>query len=220
MYRRLLAFFCRSLVSLVAVGYLLINPGAAPAIAAPLTQQQVSAFLAHPSALLAANPDGGPTLVSSIRDLMLTDPATTAKVCPASAKSNCILSAIIALLAEANANQQTAIGSGLGQAALALARSDPVLANEIQTALAASGAPLAIASYEAETGNVQIGAAGGEGGGGGSGPVSGGPPTGGGGGGGAGTGSSTGTGTSGGVLTGGGGVSGSPGGVASPVSPM
>jgi hypothetical protein len=197
MYRRSSKFLVRSLMTLFASGFLLIHPGVSPAGAAQLTAQQVSQFLANPSALLTANPNGGGRLVREIRDLILSDPAT--------------LPAIIALLTNASAAQQTAIGSGLGQAAQALASTNPDLANQIQTALAASGVPLAIASYSAVTGNVQIGSTGGAGGGagGGSGPTSGGPPTGGGGGGGT-TGSTGGGGSAGGsgLTGGGGGVSG------------
>ena len=158
-------------------------------MAAKLSPQQVSQFLANPSAILTANPNGGGKLVAIIRDLMISDPA--------------VLKTIISLLTNANAAQQTAIGSGLGQAAQAMVTTNPDLANEIQLALAASGDQLAIASYSATTGNVQIGSTSG-GGGGGSGPVSGGPPTGGGSGG-ATTGSTTGSPSAGGGLTGGGG---------------
>jgi hypothetical protein len=206
MHRRSLRFLFRSLVSLMAVGYLLVHPGALPAGAAQLTPQQVSQFLANPSAILADHPNGGARLVSRIRDLALSDPAT--------------LAAIIALLANANDAQQSAIGSGLGQAAQALASTNPTLANQIQTALAGSGSKLAIASYSATTGNVQIGAAGG-GGAGGGGPISGGAPSGAGGGGGNGQGGSTGTGSGGGFGLSGGGSVATPGSsTGAPVSPI
>jgi hypothetical protein len=164
MYRGLLTFLCRSLVSLVAAAYLLIHPAGSTVMAAPLSPLQVSVFLANPSALLTANPNGGGQLVSTIRALMFSNPAT--------------LPAILALLANANAAQKTAIGTGLGQAAMALVNSNPDLANQIQTALTASGVPLAIASYSVTTGNVQIGSTGGGGGsGGGSGLTGNGPPS-------------------------------------------
>lgn len=205
MYRRSLTYFFRTLVSLMAVGYLLVHPGVSPAAAAQLTPQQISQFLANPSALLAEHPNGGGRLVSRIRDLLLSDPAT--------------LPAIIALLANANDAQQSAIGSGLGQAARALAN-NPALTNQIQTALAGSGSKLAVASYSLTTGNVQIGAAGG-GGVGGGGPVNGGAPGGSGGGGGAGQGGSTGTGSGGGLgLSGGGSVTGPSSNTGAPVSPI
>jgi len=195
MFRRSVTYFSHFLLSLVAAGSLVIHPGTASA--AQLTPQQVTQFLANPSALLAANPNGGDALVSTIRDLLLSDHST--------------LSAIIALLGSATPDQQSAIGSGLGQAAQA---SDPAFASQIQRLLAESGSPLAIASYQTTTGNVQIGAGGGGGGGGG--PTNGGPPTGGGGGGNSAT-SSTGTGGGGG-LTGSSSVQ-SGGALASAVSP-
>ena len=205
MYRRPLTSFSRPLQWAVVAGFLVFHPGASMAQTQPLTPQQVSQFVTNPSAALAANPNGGGRLVSYVRDLLLSDKTT--------------LQAIIALLATANADQQSAIGSGLGQAAQALAATDPDFANQIQRLLAASGSNLAIASYQATTGNVQTGAAGGGGAGGGGGPTNGGPSTGGGGGGGTG-GSGGGTGSSGGGLTGSGGVSGgTPSSTASNVSP-
>jgi hypothetical protein len=207
MYRRSLTRFSRPLLSLALAGFLVFHSGASMAQNAPLTPQQVSQFVANPASALAANPNGGGRLVSYVRDLLLSDRTT--------------LQAIIALLATANADQQSAIGSGLGQAAQALASTDPDLANQIQRLLAASGSNLAIASYQATTGNVQTGAAGGGGAGGGGGPTGGGSPSGGGGGGSGGTGGTSGGGTAstGGALTGSSGVNGSTPSVAANVSP-
>jgi hypothetical protein len=149
MYRRSLGLFFRCFVSLVAVGYLVIHPGVSPAVAAQLTSQQVSQFLADPSALLKTNPTGGGKLISQIRDLMLSDPQ--------------VLTPIIALLANANDAQKSAIGTGLGDAAQTLVTTNPLLANQIQTALAANGDKLALAAYQTTVGNEAIGAAGGGG---------------------------------------------------------
>jgi hypothetical protein len=149
MYRRSLGLFFRCFVSLVAVGYLVIHPGVSPAVAAQLTSQQVSQFLADPSALLKANPTAGGKLISQIRDLMLSDPQ--------------VLTPIIALLANANDAQKSAIGTGLGDAAQTLVTTNPLLANQIQTALAANGDKLALAAYQTTVGNEAIGAAGGGG---------------------------------------------------------
>jgi hypothetical protein len=179
MYRRLLTYFCHPFLGATVAGLLMFHPGSSMAQTSPLTPQQVSQFMATPSSALAANPNGGGRLVSFVRDLLLSDKAT--------------LQSIIALLATANADQQSAIGSGLGQAAQALASTDPNFANEIQRLLAESGSNLAVASYQATTGNVQTGAAGG-GGAGGGGPTSGTSTSGSGGGGGSG-GSGGGTGT-------------------------
>jgi hypothetical protein len=88
------------------------------------------------------------------------------------------LAAIIGLLGTANANQQSAIGSGLGQASQILVSTNPALANLIQMALATEVPGPVTAAYSAATGNTEIGETGG-GGGSGAGPVTGGPPIGG-----------------------------------------
>ena len=205
MFRRSLALFLRPLPSLVVAALMVFHPGASMAQTPPLTPQQVAAFMANPSAVLAANPNGGGRLVSFIRDLLLSSTNTST------------LQTIIALLATANADQQSAIGSGLGQAAQALASTNPDFANDIQLALAKAGSQLALASYQATTGNVQTGAGGGGAGGGGTGPTNG---ASGGGGGGAGGSTGGGTGTGGGGLTGNTGVNGGTPGVAATVSPI
>jgi hypothetical protein len=193
-----LTFFFRSLVGLTAVAYLLILPAVSPAVAAQLTSQQVGQFLADPSALLKANPNGGGKLVAQIRDLMLSDPQ--------------VLAPIIALLANATDAQKSAIGTGLGDAAQTLVTTNPLLATQIQTALAANGDKLAVAAYQTTVGNEAIGAAGGGGGGAGAAAYQTLTNTGGGGGGGLSTGPST-TSSAGIGLTGSGSVS-SGGGVA------
>lgn len=196
MYRELLTSLSRPLQSLVVAGLLVFHPGVSMAQTSPLSQQQVSQFLSNPSAVLAANPNGGGRLVSFIRDLLLSSTNTST------------LQAIIALLATANADQQSAIGSGLGQAAQALASTNPDFTNQIQAALARSGSQLALASYQATTGDVQVGAGGG-GAGGGGGPTSGGTSTGGGGGGSGGSAGSSGSGNQGANSQGQNGVNGS-----------
>jgi hypothetical protein len=202
MYCRSLRFVLRSLMCLIAAGYVLAQFGGSPAVAA-LTQQQVNQFLNNPSAILNANREGGGKLVAAIRDLLMADPTA--------------LPIIIGLLPNANAGQQQAIGTGLGQAAQALASSNPALAAEIQRALAASGIKLAVEAYQTEVGSLPIGSAGGGGGGAGGGTGSPSFPGAGGGGGtnGAGTGGG-GVGGGGGSLTGsGGGGSGVSGGSSS-----
>jgi hypothetical protein len=162
MYRQ--SLFFRSLVSLVAVGYLVIHPGVSPAVAAQLTSEQVSQFIADPSALLTANPNGGGRLVSQIRDLMLSDSCLPSPSSPRLPSCELGLTAIIALLANANDAQKSAIGAGLGDAAQAMVTTNPSLANEIQTKLAAAGDKLAVEAYQTTVGNQAIGAAGGGGG--------------------------------------------------------
>jgi len=163
MYRRSLTLFFRSLVSLVAVGYLVIHPGVSPAAAA-LTTQQVAQFVADPGALLKENPNGGGRMVSQIRDLMLSDTCLPSPASPHLASCQDVLTAIIGLLANANAAQKSAIGTALGEAAQALLTTNPTLSNDIQTALAKAGDKLALEAYQTTVGNQAIGAAGGGGG--------------------------------------------------------
>ena len=102
---------------------------------------------------------GGPLLISLIRELAIADQAD--------------LPLIIGLLANANPDQANAIGTGLGQAALASVATNQAYANAIQTALAAANNQTASLAFAAVMGDQAIGAtgAGGGGGGGGGGPV-------------------------------------------------
>jgi hypothetical protein len=170
MNRRFLTGWCYVAALAVSVGLITVNVSGSTAVAQGQTQfdksQQVKDFMANPSSLLTQNPDGGAKMVSQVANLVQSDPGA--------------LDALIALLTTANASQQSAIGAGLGQAALALAASNPELGNRIQTAIARSGVQTAIASYSGVTGNSLIGSLGtGGAGGGGGGPTGNGPPTGG-----------------------------------------
>lgn len=141
-----------------------------------LPAQTISDFKAAPSSLLQQYPNGGPQLISRVRDLGASDPTT--------------LPGLIALLRDpaTTKDQMRSIVGGLAQIARMAAQSDQAFANEIQAAIANTGNADVIAAYQAATGDVQIAATGGGAGGGGSG--SGGPTgtsgfaTGGGGGGG------------------------------------
>lgn len=81
------------------------------ALAAPIIQQ----FLSDPASLLGRYPVGGPKMVAMVRDLAASDPAT--------------LKPIVDLLGVATADQATAIGSGLGQAATMAVKTDQAFAN-------------------------------------------------------------------------------------------
>jgi hypothetical protein len=83
-----------------------------------LTPQQ---FQANPAQILASYPNGGSQMISLIRQLTLADPAD--------------LPLVIGLLPKANDAQGTAIGSGLGQAALASVSTNQAYATEIQRAV-------------------------------------------------------------------------------------
>jgi hypothetical protein len=144
-----------------------------PAGAQTRQDQAIAQFLANPSQVLQRYPNGGPRMISLIRDAAVAHPEA--------------LQTIIGLLNGANADQQSAIGSALGQAANIVVKTNQAYANQIQQAIANSGSGDANTSFAAVTGNVNIGSTGGGGGGGGgSGSIGFGIPTGG---------SNTGTGT-------------------------
>jgi hypothetical protein len=162
----------RVLLLVGAIGISMVPFGSQAQQPGQLTPQQ---FQANPGQVLADDRyrDGGPLLISLIRELALADQAD--------------LPLIIGLLANANIDQANAIGTGLGQAALASVTTNQAYANAIQIALAAANNQTASLAYAAVMGDQAIGAtgAGGGGGGGGGGPVN--QSTSGGGGGGGGT---------------------------------
>ena len=84
----------------------------------------VSQFINDPGRLLAQFPNGGPQMISLVRDLVASDPGS--------------LSLIINLAATANAEQIQAIGTGLGQAGLLCSRTAQGFASEILQMTAAS----------------------------------------------------------------------------------
>jgi hypothetical protein len=106
----------------------------------------ITAFSTNAAQLLQQYPDGGPAMISRIRDLAASDPAT--------------LPILIGLLANANPNQRAAIGTGLGQAAQICVRTDQAYATEIQRLVAASGIAEAITALAAVIGDRPIGALG------------------------------------------------------------
>jgi hypothetical protein len=69
-----------------------------------LPVQAVADFIAHPAQLFQQFPNGGPDIISRIRDLAASTPAT--------------LPVILSLIATANPTQIDAMGIGPGQAAL------------------------------------------------------------------------------------------------------
>lgn len=155
--------------------------------------QTVAQFAANPAAVIAQFPNGGPQLISLVRDAVTQNPS--------------LLQAVIAAMGGASADAQAAVGSGLGQAAqIAANNNNPALANQISAAVAASGVPNAQTAFSGATGNTQTAATGaGAGGGGGGGGGSGGPA--GGSGSGFGGGAPSGASNSGGTTTGSGGAS-------------
>jgi hypothetical protein len=119
------AFLLVALGTPLAVSAVALPQPATAAIysqAQALTAQAIQEFIANPDALLTQYPEGGAEMISRVRDLSASDPAT--------------LNPIIGLLAKANGKQAGAIGTGLGQTALMAVKTDQAYANEIQTALA------------------------------------------------------------------------------------
>lgn len=162
----------------------------------------VDEFLANPAQVMAQYPNGGAELISLIRDVATSHPEA--------------LATITGLLSSGTADQQGAVGSGLGQAYKIVLNTDQAYAAQIAAAVGGSNSDSAKTAYSGATGNVSIASTGGgaAGGGGGSGGTAGGSgsgtPTGGSNSGSSGTTGQGSTQTSGNTFTGGGGgVSGS-----------
>jgi hypothetical protein len=134
-----------------------------------LPPDQISKLQANPAAIFL-NAQGAPLsnaeLISKVRDLVTADKAA--------------LKAIVEALKFAGAEEKSAIGTALGQAAQACLTTQAAYAADIQDALASSTDQAAILAFSAVTGNVPIGATGGGGGAGGAGGGAGGSSTGGG----------------------------------------
>jgi hypothetical protein len=84
-----------------------------------LTTEQ---FIPHPDLLLAKFPNGGGEMIAQVRELTLANHAN--------------LPYLLGVLANANHDQGIAIGTGLGQAALASVKTDQAYATAIQQAVA------------------------------------------------------------------------------------
>jgi hypothetical protein len=152
----------RSLIAVAAsVGFLTLSTPVWSAAYAPgqqLSAQTVADFTANPSQLLSQFSSGGGQMISRLRDLLASDPAT--------------LAPILSLLANANAEQKAAMGAAIAQAAKLYQRADQTFAAQIQQAVANTQDQELIVAYAAAMGDQPIGAGGGFG-------VSGGGPGGG-----------------------------------------
>src|SRR5438445_3976653 len=129
---------------------------------------------ANPKAIFSdadGKPMTMPALISNVRELTIAEKTA--------------LRPIVEALKLAAPDEKSAIGTGLGQAAMAVVKTDPPYAAEIQQALAETSDQVAILAFAAVTGNVPIGATGGggagAGGGAGGSSAAGGPASGGGG---------------------------------------
>jgi hypothetical protein len=106
----------------------------------------VQNFLANPESLLTQYPNGGPQMITAVRDLVASDPATVAP--------------LIALLKSANDAQATAAGTAFGQVALMAVNKDQPFAVDLQTQIAASGNVPALVAFSAVVGgDIKLAAA-------------------------------------------------------------
>ena len=164
----------RAVTGVTIAGFVLASvPQPAAAQNSPqqtLSPQAIQQFLSNPGDLLKQYPDGKGPMIAAVRDLAASDPQT--------------LNALIGLLANANGDQASAIGTALGQVALAAVNTNQAYAEQIQTAVAAAGSGNALVAFSAVVGgNIKLTAAtaggGGGGGGGGESPTGTNSPTGG-----------------------------------------
>ena len=125
----------------------------------------VDEFLANPTQVMAQYPNGGADLISLIRDVATSHPEA--------------LSTLTGLLSSGTADQQAAVGSGMGQAYKIVLNTDQAYASQIAAAVGNSSSDSAKTAYSGATGNVAIGSAGAGAGGGGSGGTAGGSGSGG-----------------------------------------
>lgn len=113
---------------------------------AKLTDAEINDFIASPLSLLSDNPTGGLPASTKVRAL--------------SGSSSDALDLIISLVAEANAEQKAAIGSGLARAARACASVNPEYAALIQEKVAGVTEPEVITAFLAASNEVQTAALG------------------------------------------------------------
>lgn len=123
------------------------------AIAQNAANSPVDQFVSNPSQVVQGYPSGGAQLISLIRDVCVAHPEA--------------LQAIMGAVKSANKDQQMAFGSGLGQCAQIVVRTNQAYANQIQQAVADSGLEDVNTAFAAVTGNVTIASTGAGGGGGG-----------------------------------------------------
>ena len=141
----------RALIGSAIVGLVIASvPPATAAIYSPqqaLPANTVQQFLANPGSLLSQYPKGGGEMVSRVRDLAASDPAT--------------VDALLGLLKSANPEQATAIGTALGQVALmAIRANDPAMGVDLQTKVAQAGNVPALVAFSAVVGgDIKLAAA-------------------------------------------------------------
>jgi hypothetical protein len=140
------ALFATSMLGL-AVAFVTPAPAAVYPARQALPSQTVQEFLARPASLLSQFPNGGPVMITKVRDLAASDPVT--------------LSALMSLLKDANPDQASGIGTALGQVALMAVNTDQAFATEIQTQIAQAGNSSALVAFSAVVGgDIKLTAAG------------------------------------------------------------
>lgn len=92
---------------------------------APVSQQDMQAFIGQPDGLLQRYPTGNNGMSSEVRNIVMTDGST--------------LDAMVGLISQANLQQRYAIMAGLGQATIGCQVKDALLALRIQQAVARLG---------------------------------------------------------------------------------
>jgi hypothetical protein len=142
---------CACIAAFAAVGT--VSHAQAACLAPPqqLPTEEVAQFLGDPDAILAdsAYIAGGAKLISRIRDLAASNPAT--------------LNVIMRLIGKASPDQQTALGTGLAQAALVCVKTDQAYATQIQQTMAGFSDKdnNAVVAFRAVLADAPIGALGG-----------------------------------------------------------
>jgi hypothetical protein len=109
-----------------------------------LPSENITRFLNDPAKVLADNPDGGGKMISELRDLVASDPR--------------VLQPVLTLLANANKDQKTAIGTALAYAARICVRVDQAYATQIQQAIAQTEDKELILAYSSASGELPIAA--------------------------------------------------------------
>ena len=112
-----------------------------------VSKEAVDSFMGDPGAMLRQFPNGGARMISGIRDLAASNPAT--------------LSPILQLVGTANQGQISAIGSALGQSQRICGAKDASYAQQIEHGVVLSKNLELILAFETVTGQPPTGAPGG-----------------------------------------------------------
>lgn len=106
----------------------------------------MDSFIAQPTSLMTASPEGGGLMVKQVRELLLANTDLTQSV--------------LALAANANAEQRSSIGAALGQVTQACSKTSPDVAQQIQAAVLTVSNPEIMTAFRQATGDVSTAAVG------------------------------------------------------------